>query len=366
MEPKIASRPVASRRVLKSVLARGLAVAGLLLPSTLAAQTPSAAGAASSESSAQRAQRLFDEARALMKQERFAEACAKLAESQTLDPGGGTLLNLGICRLHEGRTATAFRLLGEARDQARAAGRSDRLATAERYLAEVTPLLSRLLLDPPPSGFADGTVIEVDGEALAPGSESETHWLDPGEHALRVSRPHYETFTTTVTLGPNADVKHVAIPELTPLPEAPLAPAVAMPVLPPAPPPAKSPPPAEPAPSAGHSAPPALAYGLLAGGGVAIAAGTYFGAQAFAHKNASNRHFDGTYCTAPSCVDDWNQAKTSALAADVALGVGLAAAGTGLYLLLTHPKSPPTSAASLGVTLGATRSAAFASANGSF
>ncbi len=329
----------------------------------LRAQTPSTPNLGEkAESAGERAQRLFDEARTLMKQERYPEACEKLAESQTLDPGGGTLLNLGICRLHEGRTATAFRLLSDARDQARAAGRADRTATAEKYLAEVTPRLSRLVLELPPNGLPEGSVLAVDGSVLAPNGTSEPLWLDPGEHLVHVSREGFESYDAKVTLGPDADVQHLTLPELVP------AAAPAMPPIAPAPPPPASDtvqqPVVEPAAKAERS--PALAYALLAGGGVALVTGSYFGVRAFSQKQASNEHYNGTHCTEPSCVDAWNQAKTSALVSDIAFGVGLAAAGTGLYLLLAHPKSSRGSSASIGLTFGAGRSAGFASASGRF
>jgi hypothetical protein len=360
MAPKIASK-LSARRAGRLPFA----LLGFLWALPLAAQTPSGTDAAEkAESAPQRAQRLFDEARTLMKQERYPEACERLAESQALDPGGGTLLNLGICRLHEGRTATAFRMLSDARDQARAAGRADRTATAEKYLAEVTPRLSRLVLELPPNGLPDGTLLEVDGSPVELSAASEPRWLDPGDHLVRVSRDGFQSYDAKFTLGPDADTQHVTLPELAPVAEP------AMPPIAPVPPPAAAEavrePVAQPAAKAEHSSPPALAYALLAGGGAALVAGSYFGVQAFSHKHASDEHYDGTHCTQSSCVDDWNQAKTSAIASDVAFGVGIAAAGTGLYLLLAHPKPSSHGAASIGLTFGAGRSAGFASASGRF
>ena len=90
------------------------------------------------------AQSLFDEGRQLMAQKRYAEACPKLAESQRLDPGGGTLTNLAICHENEGKTGTAYLEFMAASSQASKDGRADREAIAKEHLGRLGPRVPKL------------------------------------------------------------------------------------------------------------------------------------------------------------------------------------------------------------------------------
>src|ERR1019366_2385006 len=54
------------------------------------------------------ATQLFEEGRALLRQGNVAAACPKLEESERIDPGGGTLLNVALCPEQLGRKATAW------------------------------------------------------------------------------------------------------------------------------------------------------------------------------------------------------------------------------------------------------------------
>jgi tetratricopeptide (TPR) repeat protein len=103
-----------------------------------------------------RATALFREGRALMATGRNGEACPKLAESQRLDPSGGTLLNLALCDERAGQLARARREFDEAAAVARREGRADReaeattraRAIAARIAAAGTPAAAALLSAP--------------------------------------------------------------------------------------------------------------------------------------------------------------------------------------------------------------------------
>jgi hypothetical protein len=359
-----------AQKIVNNWTARAFAV--LLSAAVALAPVPALAQAATA-TDAERAQALFDEGRALMKTGHFAVACEKLAASQTLDPGDGTLLNLGICRSSEGRTATAYRLLMEALTRARAAGRADRIATAERHLTELTPRLSRVSIHWSPQGVPDGASVSLDGTPLAPEVVAQPVPLDPGEHEVAVKQPGYRDFSQRVTLGPEADLVVVEVPALEPLPA---PPPVAVPAAPFAP-PKQAPMPHAAAGVRDDRGRRTLGWALVGGGAAALAVGTYFGTRALSLKTDSDRYYDGTHCTQQSCVDDYDHAQAAALASDIALGLGLVAAGAGVYLLVAPASARgsergkardtrPRLARTLAIKLSAGPSSAFAAASTEF
>src|SRR6266498_1038121 len=80
----------------------------------LLAHLPGAASAQVSAENRAAAQALFDLGRTLITSGRAEEACPKFEESQRLDPGVGTQLNLADCYDRTGRTASAWTLYIEA------------------------------------------------------------------------------------------------------------------------------------------------------------------------------------------------------------------------------------------------------------
>lgn len=323
---------------------------------------------ADTNSDTERAQRLFDEGRALMKQKKFAQACDKLRESQNLDPGGGTLLNLGICHRYEGRTATAYVVLTQALALARERHRQDRVATAERHLNELANVISRLTIRLSQGLAANEVEIRIDDALLSVDALDQAIPIDPGVHEVQASQKGKIPWSTRITIAPVADERVVEIPLLEPEP-------VAIPEPPePTPPPLtlRIPPPTYGAPLAasprgGDSTGGArwLGYSLAGVGVTALGVGSYFGIRALVLRGRSDKHFDGRYCTTQSCVDDWNSAKTASGIANVAIAVGVVSVGAGAYLLLRPAHAgAPRRAVSFDAQLGA--GGVWAAASGAF
>src|SRR3954470_7719713 len=119
------------RRSLALVLATslGLAVLSGGRPA-LAQPSPDARAAAAA---------LFEDGRRLMGENKYAEACPKLEESQRVDPGMGTLYNLSVCFEAIGRTASAWVGFREVAQMASAAGQSDREKAARGKASALEP-----------------------------------------------------------------------------------------------------------------------------------------------------------------------------------------------------------------------------------
>src|SRR5450432_1599182 len=83
------------------------------------------AGAQSSGSSVA-AQALFDDAKRLVQEGDAASACPKFEESERLEPGIGTKLNLADCYERVGRNASAWVLYLEVEDDTKHNGQVER------------------------------------------------------------------------------------------------------------------------------------------------------------------------------------------------------------------------------------------------
>ena len=114
-------------RLTVTLVAAGLGVAVLASPpgerSAFAQPSPEARAAASA---------LFDDGRRLMSENKFAEACPKLEESQRIDPGAGTLYQLSVCFESIGRIASAWIGFRDVAVQSANAGQADRANQVHR------------------------------------------------------------------------------------------------------------------------------------------------------------------------------------------------------------------------------------------
>lgn len=276
-------------------------------------------------------------------------ACRRFEESERLDPLPGTQLNMAVCHEKEGRTATAWVEFRDAEALARRDGRDDRVALAAEREKALEPRLVRLRVVVPPAADAPRLALTLDGTELARLAWDTPLPVDPGDHVLAASAPDKVARTVHVALTEEGTTKVVVLDKLDDAPSAPLpvvesravpAPSAPGPVLPP-------PRPVEPpgvAPSGGGLG--ARRTGAIVLGGAAIAglaAGTFFGLDAFSKHGASNDDCPTPTTCTPRGVIENDDAKTSADRSTVAFGVSLVALGTAAYLWFSGGSTAVTS-----------------------
>jgi len=272
------------------------------------------------------AQSLFDQAKELMDAGRYGEACPKLAESQRLDPGGGTLLNLALCHEREGRLATAWADFKEALGAARQAGRADREQAARAHIEALEPRLARLTLEVPRPDR--GLTVRIDGELVGGAAWNAATPVDPGSHEVTAEAPEKRAWRRRVEVRSGQQTT-LSVPPLESEPAVAVVPAPA----------AR----AETTTSAidvrARSATPkrarrAAAY-IAGGAGVAaLVLGSAFGIQAISRRHASDPGCpsDDTCTVEGKKLND--EARTAALRSDLAIGAGVVGLGVAAYLFL--------------------------------
>ncbi len=309
------------------------AVAGLCLA------VASSAMAAPSESE-HLAEQLFEQARVLMDQARYEEACPKLAESHRLDPGGGTILNLALCHEAQGRYASAWRELQEAMELARRDGRNDRLEVATELSAVVEPKVSYLRVQMDEASEHPDVSVRLDDQALDRTDWGELVPVDPGAHTVAVRAPGMQPYSTSVTIGEVADKQVIIVPALRAVPKP------------------------HPKPDGAAAAHRGSAVGkpraaraegaraagtrrrdtglmVLGAGVVGLGAGGILGLWAISKRQDSDQYCSGHLCTDQRGVDLNDQAKQLANFANLTLGFGLGAVLVGTYLSLTDGETEP-------------------------
>src|SRR6185503_18935180 len=161
------------------------------------------------------AETLFVDARKLLAAGKYQEACKALAESQRLDPGVGTLLNLGRCYEKLGRTASAWSTYREAAAAARAANQNAREKNARLAADALEPKLPKLTIVV--TGTETNPRLEVrrDGAVVPSSMWGMAVAIDPGDHLFEASAPGYKPWRSRVVAEAGKAVT-VSVPALEP------------------------------------------------------------------------------------------------------------------------------------------------------
>lgn len=201
----------------------GLVCALALASASAQGQTPDPA----------RAQKLFDEARALVKAGKYPGACPKFAESYGLDPAFGTLMNLADCEEHINKLLDARQHWRQLLHAMPVSG-DPRRQVAQQHLDDLQKKIPQLTLWLAPG--APPSTVTRDGVELAPTMLGVADDVDPGMHEVIVRSPGYSEKKYLVTVHASQHLDQVVEPgarQATPPFTVPTAPPTTQPTAPP-------------------------------------------------------------------------------------------------------------------------------------
>lgn len=258
------------------------------------------------------AESLFNAGKALMDEERYAEACEKFAGSMDAEPSVGAQLNLALCNEKQGKVASAWRYYRDAALMAKALNDARRQRGAEKLAAELESKVSRVTIrvaEP-----IEGLRITQDGEVVA--AIDEELPIDPGTHRLEATAPGHRAWSKTISIPGEATREVVTVPALEAIGGS------------------------EPAVEDGGDLPTwqrIAGWSAIGLGGLGLTIGTVFGILATSDANGLETAC-GPDKTCPSDqLDDLDRARTRANVATGTLVVGGVFAAGGAVLLLLDP-----------------------------
>ncbi len=292
------------------------------------------------------AEALFREGRMLIKQGKLKEGCAKLAESEKLDPSVGTLLNLGDCREKLGEPAAAWAAFRKAEALAKRSGNDNRRQQEARRRADKLEAdIGSMTVLVGPTAKRDGLVIKRDGELVDPDLWGTAIVVDPGSHVIVAEAPGHRPWKSEISID-KGDKRWVVVPTLerenAKQARRKARPPVAV-TRPPSTEPPATKPPAPPAPPAivavdvpaptprpmtvqhTWSTTRGLAVGLAVLGAGALGTGIYFGDRANDLQDESDAICPTAICDDPEGLRLNDRAQDNALRANVLFAAGGAA-----------------------------------------
>ncbi|MEO8903498.1 MAG: hypothetical protein ABI488_14845 [Polyangiaceae bacterium] len=300
------------------------------------------------------AQALFDDGRALVQANRAAEACPKFEESQRLDPGTGTLLNLAGCYEKVGRYASAWALYVEAMAASRSAGRADREALAKTHSEALLPRLSKLSVDVPVPAQVAGLSVTRDGQPVRQAQWGTALPIDPGKHQLTASAPGKKPWQVEIEISKPGRTETISVPVLADAPGEPGAGKPAAPLTD-----------VQNATAVRRAKLRTASYvvgglGVVAGFGL----GTYFGLSALSKNNAAKASCDGNNCWGEGYTER-NEARDAGTLSTIAFVAGGALVATGVVLFLVSSPNKEPNPEALHASAGAGPGGAWLSIGGS-
>jgi hypothetical protein len=289
------------------------------------------------------AQRLYDEGKRLMAEHNYGEACPKLEESQRLEPGSGTLLNLGDCYEHVGRFASAWGRFLEAASLAKSANQAERARVARERADAVLPRVSNVVFKVV-GGDVPGFELKRDGAVVGKPQWGTPLPTDPGPHKVSASALNRKPWEWTFTVGAPGETTTISVPELESV----------VPTT-------ETPPPintgAEPTISTPGAAPLVntqriVAIGAAGVGVAGLVVGTVYGLTSKSkHDTAEAACPRHPACASQDQVELWDDARRAGNASTAAFVVGLVGVGAGVALWFTAPVPPGRAATQVGVGL---------------
>jgi serine/threonine-protein kinase len=283
------------------------------------------------------AESLFNEALALLADQEAARACVKLEESQRLDPGVGTLLYLADCYQQLGRTASAWATFRDAAYLAKIKA-DEREALAIEYALALEPQLSYLTLEVTSEPGVELKLVH-DGKPVSQALWGTAFPVDPGAHHLDASAAGKRAWSHTLDVPEGPSRERVVVPLLQAA--EPRAAAVLPAAL------------AEPRGSGVTQA--TVGWVLLGAGGAGVMTGGILALLARADDSDARARCrpDRVRLCDPAGVALGESAHLKATWAGVSTGIGLAALGAGLTLLLTAStrEDAPASAIALDASM---------------